>query len=79
MARIATNFSSIRANSCHSWQIFCHMSKTLCNLKRELKKDMATYVLLVNQPKFVCTACGRVANKKKNLCQPEKIKNLLTD
>lgn len=55
------------------------MSKTLCNLKRELKKDMATYVLLVNQPKFVCMACGRVANKKKNLCQPEKIKNLLTD
>ena len=49
------------------------MSKTLCTLKRELKKDMPTYVLLVNQPRFVCTACGRVANKKKNLCEPEKM------
>lgn len=53
------------------------MSKTLCELKRELKKEMPTYILLVNQPKFVCTACGRVANKKKNLCQPEKMAPLL--
>jgi hypothetical protein len=53
------------------------MSKTLCTLKRELKKDMPRYVLLVNQPRFVCLACGRVANKKKNLCEPEKIKHLL--
>jgi hypothetical protein len=55
------------------------MSKTLCHLKRELKRDMPTYILMVNQPRFVCTACGRVANKKKNLCQPEKIKKFLPE
>ena len=48
------------------------MSKTLCKLKKELKKDMKTYTLLVNQPNFVCTKCGRVANKKKNLCVSAK-------
>jgi hypothetical protein len=26
------------------------------------------------KPRFVCTSCGRVANKKKNLCSPERIK-----
>lgn len=47
--------------------------KSLCKLKKELKNDMKSYTLLVNQPAFVCQKCGRVANKKKNLCSPKKM------
>jgi hypothetical protein len=46
------------------------MSQELCKLKQELKKDFESYVLLVNDPRFVCRHCGRAANKKKNLCEP---------
>ncbi|MCL4805656.1 MAG: hypothetical protein KJ046_15240 [Anaerolineae bacterium] len=49
------------------------MSAELCKLKKSLKGDLPTYILLVNQPRFVCTGCGRVANKKKNLCHPERM------
>jgi hypothetical protein len=52
------------------------MSKELCKLKQELKKDIQSYILLVNQPRFVCTHCGRVANKKKNLCEPQRFETL---
>ena len=38
--------------------------------------SLIAIVLLVNQPRFVCTNCGRVANKKKNLCSPKRIKDL---
>lgn len=49
--------------------------KSLCKLVKDkiLKKDLATYLVLVNDPKFVCKNCGRVANSKKNLCNPAKI------
>jgi hypothetical protein len=49
------------------------MSKTLCELKKHLKQDFDTYVLLVCQPRFVCKDCGRAANRKKYLCNPKKI------
>ena len=31
------------------------------------------YKALVRNGKFVCSACGRVAAKKKNLCRPEDL------
>ena len=34
------------------------MSAELCKLKKSLKGDLPSYVLLVNQPRFVCTNCG---------------------
>lgn len=50
------------------------MGKELCKLKQELlKKDLQSYILLVNQPRYVCENCGRVANKKKKLCKPHPI------
>ena len=52
------------------------MSKTLCELKRDLKHDFDSYALLVCQPRFVCKDCGRAANKKKYLCNPRKIDGL---
>jgi hypothetical protein len=50
------------------------MSTELCKLKKSLKDDLPSYILLVNQPRFVCASCGRVANKKKNLCNPERMR-----
>ena len=42
----------------------CVLTCCPCNL--DLKKIKP----LVNEPKFICKSCGRVANKKENLCQP---------
>lgn len=49
------------------------MSKTLCERKKDLKHDLDAYVQLVCPARFVCAKCGRVANKKKYLCEAEKI------
>jgi hypothetical protein len=38
-----------------------------CNLDLEGLKP------LVNSPKYICAACGHVANKSENLCQPESL------
>jgi hypothetical protein len=51
------------------------MAKTLCELKKLLKSDFKSYRKLVYEATHVCTHCGRVANDKKLLCQPEKMKS----
>ena len=45
----------------------CSLTCCPCDLNVEEIKP------LVNQPKFICTACGRVANQDKSLCQPEPL------
>ncbi len=50
------------------------MSKELCKLKKSLSIDITGYMLLVNNPTHVCSKCGRVANSKKLLCHPARIK-----
>ena len=35
--------------------------------------DLRAVRPLVNEPKFICKACGRVANKKENLCKPVRL------
>ncbi len=37
--------------------------------------DVEALKPLVNQPRFICEACGRVANEEKNLCKPVKMES----
>ena len=50
------------------------MAKTLCELKKLLKSDFTAYKKLVSDATHVCTKCGRTANDKKLLCNPERLK-----
>ena len=48
------------------------MAKSLCKLKKKLLKgDIDRYIVLVRDPEYVCTKCGRVAAQKKRLCEPQ--------
>jgi hypothetical protein len=51
------------------------MSKTLCELKKSLKRDLQSYAQLVRNATHVCSKCGRAANNKKLLCKPVKMDN----
>jgi hypothetical protein len=46
----------------------CSMTCCPCNLDVEAIKP------LVDKPEFICTACGRVANEEKNLCQAQPLR-----
>ncbi len=52
------------------------MSKKLCKLVSDdvLEKDPKAYIKLVNEARFVCKKCGRVAKDEDNLCKPKAIK-----
>jgi hypothetical protein len=45
----------------------CSLTCCPCDL------DVTEIKPLVNQPKFICTSCGRVANEAKNLCKAEPL------
>ena len=49
--------------------------KTLCQLKEEnfIKKDLKEYKKMVRNGRYVCKSCGRVARKKKFLCNPVEL------
>ncbi len=38
-----------------------------------LIKNWDDYKNLIKNPKFICKACGRVADSDKNLCAPEEL------
>lgn len=46
----------------------CALTCCPCNL------DLKRIKKLVKKAKFICKSCGRVANDKKNLCQPTSLK-----
>ena len=50
------------------------MSKKLCELKKLLKQDFDAFRKHVIEASHVCSRCGRVANDKKLLCRPERLK-----
>lgn len=45
----------------------CALACCPCNL------DLSKLKPLVKDARFICKACGRVAAKRENLCQPEPL------
>ncbi len=47
------------------------MSKSLCKYRRaEILGQIKTIQGLVDQPRFLCKSCARVANNSSSLCKP---------
>ncbi|MBA4387544.1 MAG: hypothetical protein C0404_06155 [Verrucomicrobia bacterium] len=45
--------------------------KCICTMTQPAGKfDLKKVLPLVNNPKFICSCCGRVANRKEHLCTP---------
>jgi hypothetical protein len=51
------------------------MNKTLCDLEKQgfVVTHLKEYKKLVRYGKWVCQDCGRVARRKKNLCNPKRL------
>jgi len=49
--------------------------RTICKLVKDktLKNHLREFLELVKDPRYYCSKCGRIAHKKRNLCEPEKI------
>jgi hypothetical protein len=47
--------------------------KHLCKMIIGDQESIENIRPLVNNPKFICNACGRVANKTENLCAPTEL------
>lgn len=48
--------------------------KTLCKAKKSHHAELREEILkAVNQPKYICRKCLRLAAKKKYLCSPERL------
>lgn len=46
----------------------------LCELTKPHNRfEMEKIMPLVNDPRYVCRCCGRLANKEENLCNPIKL------
>ena len=49
--------------------------KTFCQLSPQMTRaELDTYTKLASDPRFICRKCCRLSSKKKNLCQPKKLK-----
>jgi hypothetical protein len=48
----------------------------MCKLRKKvLQDDPESYIKLLKEPHFLCKKCGRVANNKKNICKPLKLRS----
>ncbi len=49
-------------------------AEPLCKWRREAYAERFDKLCkIVTEPKFVCLKCGRAAEKKKHLCEPEPL------
>ena len=60
--RVAKNMT--KHTKCCATEKMCSLTCCACSI------DLKAIKPLVNAPKFICQACGRVANKRTNLCKP---------
>lgn len=51
------------------------LNKKLCDLDNSgyVVNNLKDYKKLVQHGQYVCVSCGRVARRKKNLCDPERL------
>jgi hypothetical protein len=51
------------------------LNKKLCDLEQQgfVLTNFKDFKKLVRHSKFVCKSCGRVARRKKNLCDPKRL------
>ena len=51
------------------------LDKSLCDLEKQgfVVTNFKAYKKLVRYGRYVCLDCGRVARKKKNLCNPKRL------
>jgi hypothetical protein len=56
-----------KTSSCCGPEKMCSLTCCSCGI------DLKVIKPLVNAPKFICKACGRVANRKENLCKPVRL------
>jgi len=46
----------------------------MCHLKKkEIFQRLDEFVKVVDEPRYICGDCARLANRKRNLCQPRKL------
>ena len=48
--------------------------KTLCEWEGRIEDKLDKFRKIVEDPKYACCRCARVANKKKHLCKPISLK-----
>jgi hypothetical protein len=53
-----------KRSKCCGTEKICALTCCACGI------DLKVIIPLVNAPKYICKACGRVDNKKANLCKP---------
>jgi hypothetical protein len=51
------------------------LNKKLCDLDNEgyVVNNFKDYKKLVQHSRYICPSCGRVARRKKNLCDPKRL------
>lgn len=52
----------------------CCGEDKMCSLCCPCRLDLRIVKPLVNKPRFICGHCGRVANRKENLCRPAALR-----
>jgi len=48
----------------------CCGEEKMCSLCCPCNLDLKEIKPLLDKPRFICKNCGRVANRKENLCRP---------
>ena len=56
-----------KTSKCCGTEKMCSLTCCACAI------DLKAIKPLVNAPQFICRMCGRVANKKVNLCKPVRL------